>query len=77
MKAEHQNLGGLLQEIQVPTWKWEDINMDFLVGLLQTQRQHDSIWVVLDRLTKFGHLIPFKSTYSMEGCARIFINEIV
>ena len=61
MKAEHQILGGLLQEIQIPTWKWEDINMDFVVGLPRIQKSYDSIWVVVDRLTKFARFIPIKS----------------
>ena len=43
MKDEHQNSSGLLQEIQVPTWKWEDINVDFVVGLPRTQKLYDSI----------------------------------
>ena len=54
MKDEYRKLHGLVQEIQVPTWKWEDINMDFVVGLARTQKQYDSIWVVVDRLTKFA-----------------------
>ena len=66
VKIEYQKSGGLLQEIQVPTWKWEDINMDFLVSLPRTKKQYDSIWVVVDRLTKFSHFIPIKSTYSAE-----------
>ena len=57
VKAEHQNIGGLLQEIHIPTWKWEDINMDFEVGLPRTQKSYDSIWVVVDRLTKFARFI--------------------
>ena len=77
MKAKHQKPGGLLQEIQVPTWKWEDINMDFLVGLPRTQRQYDSIWVVVDRLTKSANFIPVKSCDSMEDYSRIFIDDIV
>ena len=77
VKVENQKSGGLLHEIQVPTWKWEDINMDFVVGLCRTQEQYDSIWVVVDRLTKSFHFIPVKSTYSAEDYARIFIDEIV
>ena len=76
MKDEHQKLGGSLQEIKVPTLKWEDINMDFLVGLPQTQRQHDSIWLVVDRLTKSTHFFPVKSTYSTEDYSRIFKDDI-
>ena len=64
VKAENQKSGVILKEIQVPTWKWEDINMDFIVGLPQTQRQCDSIWVFVDRLTKSANFIPVKSTYS-------------
>ena len=77
MKVEHQKSGGLLHEIQVPTWKWKDINMDFVVGLPQTQKQYDSIWVMVDRLTKFALFILIKSNYLMEDYARIFIDEIV
>ena len=51
--------------------------MDFVVGLDRTQRQYDSIWVVVDKLTKSSHFIPVKSTYSVEDYARIFIDEIV
>ena len=51
--------------------------MDFVVGLRRTKRQHDSIWVVMDMLTKSAHFIPVKSTYSVEDYARIFKNEIV
>ena len=48
VEAEHQKLGGLLQEIQVPTWKWENINMDFVVGLSRRQNQYDPygwLWI--------------------------------
>ena len=72
VKAEHQMSGRFLQVIRVPTWKWEDINMDFIVGLPRTRRQYDSIWMILDRLTKSTHFFPIKTTYS-----RIFIYEIV
>ena len=77
MKVKHQKLGGFLQESQVPTWKWEDVIMDFVVGLLQTQKQYYSILVVMDKLIKFPNFIPVKSTYSVENYARIVIDEIV
>ena len=57
--------------------EWEDINMDFVVGFPPTQRQYDSIFVVVDRLTKSAHFIPVKSSYSTKDYARIFIDEIV
>ena len=48
VKVEHQNLDVLLQDIQIPTWMWEEISMDFVVGLPQTQKSYDFIWVVVD-----------------------------
>ena len=63
VKDGHQNPGFLLQEIQVATWEWKDINMDFVVGLPWSQKQYDSMWVSMNRMTKFSHFIPVKSTY--------------
>jgi hypothetical protein len=48
VKAEHQRLTGLLQPLKVPEWKWEEIGMDFIVGLPWTQKGYDSIWVIVD-----------------------------
>ncbi|WVZ84539.1 hypothetical protein U9M48_031565 [Paspalum notatum var. saurae] len=53
VKAEHQRPAGLLQPLKVLEWKWEEITMDFIVGLPRTQKGYNSIWVVVDRLTKF------------------------
>ena len=61
----------------IPTLKWEDINMDFVIGLPRTQKSYDSIWVVVDQLTKSTHFIPVKSTYLEEDYARIFLDKIV
>ena len=65
VKVEHLKSGGLIQEIQIPTWMWEDINMDFVVGLTRTQKSYDSIWVVVDRLTKSVRFFSVKSSYSV------------
>ena len=51
--------------------------MDFMVGLLKTKRQHDSIWVIMDRMTMSAHFIHVKSTYRDEDYARLYIDEIV
>jgi hypothetical protein len=64
VKAEHQRPAGLLQPLKIPEWKWEEIRMDFIVGLPRTQARYDSIWVIVDRLTKVAHFIPIKTTYS-------------
>jgi hypothetical protein len=61
IKAEHQRPAGLLQSLQIPQWKWDEIGMDFIVGLPGTQAGYDSIWVVVDRLTKAAHFIPVKT----------------
>jgi transposase InsO family protein len=68
---------GLLQPLQVPEWKWEEIVMDFIVGLLRTQSGYDSIWVIVDRLTKVAHFIPVKTTYSGPQLAELYISRIV
>jgi hypothetical protein len=64
VKAEHQRLVGLLQPLKVPEWKLEEIGMDFIVGLPHTRDGYDSIWVIVDWLTKVAHFIPVKTTYS-------------
>jgi hypothetical protein len=64
VKAEHQRSAGLLQPLKVSEWKWEEISMDFIVGLPRTRDGYDSIWITVDRLTKVAHFIPMKTTYS-------------
>jgi hypothetical protein len=64
VKAEHQRPAGLIQPLKVPKWKWEEIGMDFIVGLPRTRDGYDSIWVIVDRLTKVAHFIPVKTTYT-------------
>jgi hypothetical protein len=77
VKAELMRLGGLLQPLLVPQWKWEDIIMDFVIGLPKTTRQKDTIWVILDRLTKSAHFIPINEKDSLEKLSKIYMKEIV
>ena len=77
VKVEHQRPGGLAQNIEIPTWKWEDINMDFVVGLPKTRKRFDSIWVIVDRMTKSAHFLPVKTTYYAEDYAKLYIQELV
>ncbi|XP_062113714.1 uncharacterized protein LOC133825292, partial [Humulus lupulus] len=58
-------------------WKWEDIAMDFVVGLPKTVGQHDSVWVIVDRYTKSAHFLPVKTTYTVEQYAELYVKEIV
>ena len=67
----------MAQEIKLPDWKWERINMDFITGLPRSRRQHDSIWVIVDRMTKSAHFLPVKTTHSVEDYAKLYIKEIV
>jgi transposase InsO family protein len=56
---------------------WEEIAMDFIVGLPRTQSGYDSIWVIVDRLTKVAHFIPVKTTYSIPQLAKLYMSRIV
>ncbi|XP_070057278.1 uncharacterized protein [Nicotiana tomentosiformis] len=77
VKIEHQKPSGLIQNIEIPTWKWEVINMDFIIGLPRSYHKFDSIWVIVDRLTKSAHFLPVKTTYTAEDYAKLYIKEIV
>ncbi|GJR34236.1 putative reverse transcriptase domain-containing protein [Tanacetum coccineum] len=77
VKAEHQRPFGLLQQPEIPVWKWEGIAMDFVTKLPRTSSGHDTIWVIVDRLTKSAHFLPMREDYKMERLARLYLNEIV
>ena len=76
IKAEHQHPAGLLQTFPVSEWKWEVISMDFITGFPMIMRQHDSIMVVVENLTKESHFILVNSTYKADAIAKIFMKEI-
>ncbi|GJU19644.1 putative reverse transcriptase domain-containing protein [Tanacetum coccineum] len=77
VKAECQKPSGLLVQPEIPMWKWERITMDFVTKLPKTSNRHDTIWVIVDRLTKSAHFIPTRETDSMETLTRLYIKEIV
>ncbi|GKC76493.1 putative reverse transcriptase domain-containing protein, partial [Tanacetum coccineum] len=75
--AEHMKPSGLLQQPEIPEWKWEKVTMDFVSGLPRTPSGYDSIWVIVDRLTKSAHFLPMKKTDSIEKLAQLYLKEIV
>jgi hypothetical protein len=77
VKAIHMRPAGLLQPLSIPSWKWDDISMDFITGLPTTQKGHDSIWVIVDHLTKTAHFLPVKTDYRPPQYAEKYIAEIV
>ena len=77
VKAEHQVLSGLLNPLPIPQWKWDNITMDFLSGFPLTQKKHDSVWVIVDKLTKSSHFLPVQLYYSMDRLTELYVNEIV
>nr|GFC92261.1 putative reverse transcriptase domain-containing protein [Tanacetum cinerariifolium] len=77
IKAEHKKPSGLLQQQEIPEWKWEKMTMDLVTKFLRSSDGYDAIWVIVDRLTKSAHFLPIREDYKMEKLARIFINEIV
>ena len=78
VKAERVKLPGQLQPLDIPEMTWECISMDFVTGLPTVQSGYDSIFVVVDKLTKVAHLIPVKKKYSASSdIAQVFVKEIV
>jgi hypothetical protein len=77
VKAEHKRSAGLLKPLEIPKWKWENIAMDFVVGLPRSPRGKDAIWVVIDRLTKVAHFILMKQTSLAVDLVPLYIKEVV
>jgi hypothetical protein len=66
----------LLQPLRIPQWKWDETGMDFIDGLPRTRASYDSIWVVVDRLTKSAHFIPVKTNYNSAVLAELYMSWI-
>jgi hypothetical protein len=67
VKANHLRLARNLQPLSIPEWKWEKICMDFILGLPRNSRGYNSIWVIVDRLTKSAHFILVSTTYRFDS----------
>ena len=77
MKAKHKSPVRKLQSLEVPMWPWDDIAMDFVVSLPCSPRGRDTIWIVIDRLSKVAHFIPVRSTSTASDLAPIYMREVV
>ena len=76
VKAVHMK-AGLLQPLSIPGWKWEEVSMDFISGLPTSVKGYDSIWVVVDRLTKVARFIPVRTDYRPHQYAELYFEHIV
>ncbi|GJT80678.1 putative reverse transcriptase domain-containing protein [Tanacetum coccineum] len=76
VKAEHQRPSGLLVQPEIPQWKWDNITMDFITKLPKSSQGYDTIWVIVDRLTKSAIFTPMRETDSMEKLARMYLKEV-
>jgi hypothetical protein len=77
VKADYMKPGGLLQPLNIPDWKWDDISMDFIVGLPLTAHKFNSIWVIVDRLTKYAHFILVNTNYNIQKYVKIYIIRVL
>nr|GEX46103.1 putative reverse transcriptase domain-containing protein [Tanacetum cinerariifolium] len=76
-KAEHQRPSGLLVQSAIPEWKWDNITMDFITKLPKSSQGFDTIWVIIDRLTKSAYFLPIRENDHLEKLARLYLNRII
>ncbi|GJT85131.1 putative reverse transcriptase domain-containing protein [Tanacetum coccineum] len=77
VKAEHQRPSGLFVQPKIPEWKWDNITMDFVTKLPKTSQGYNTIWVIVDRLTKSAIFTPIRETDPLDKLARIYLKEVV
>nr|GEU96348.1 reverse transcriptase domain-containing protein [Tanacetum cinerariifolium] len=77
VKAEHQKPSGLLVQLEIPQWKWDNITMDFVTNLPRMSSGYDTIWVIVDRLTKSLHFLPMREDDSMDKLTKLYLKEVV
>nr|GEV78720.1 putative reverse transcriptase domain-containing protein [Tanacetum cinerariifolium] len=77
VKAKHQRPSGLLVQPAIPEWKWDNITMDFIRKLPKSSQGFDTIWVIVDRLTKLAHFLPIRENDPLDKLERLYLNKIV
>ncbi|XP_048138580.1 uncharacterized protein LOC125315986 [Rhodamnia argentea] len=77
VKTQHCKPGGMLQPLEIPEWKWEHVTTNFVMGLPRSQRGDDSIWFIVDRLTKSAHFLAVRKNFAMDRCAELYMRQIV
>ncbi|GKB00949.1 putative reverse transcriptase domain-containing protein [Tanacetum coccineum] len=77
VKAEHQRPSGLLVQLAIPEWKWDNITIDFITKLPKSSQGFDTIWVIVNRLTKSAHFLPIRESDPLDKLARLYLNRIV
>jgi hypothetical protein len=77
VKADYMKPRCMLQPFSVPDWKWDDISTDFIVGLPLTSHKFNSIWVIVDRLTKSAYFIPINTNYNVQKYVKIYIARVL
>nr|GFA60001.1 putative reverse transcriptase domain-containing protein [Tanacetum cinerariifolium] len=76
VKAEHQRPSGLLVQPKIPEWKWDNITMDFVTKLPKSSQGYNTIWVIVDRLTKSAIFTPMRETDPMDKLTRMYLKEV-
>ena len=75
VKAKPQKSSGMLQPLSFPEWKWEEVTMDFVSGLQKSSEVYDSIWLIVDRMTKSTHFLPVKTTDPVRKLAKLYLKD--
>ena len=77
VKVEHQKPTVFLQPLPIVQWKWDHVTMDFMTGFPRTPQSKDSVWVIVDRLTKLAHFLAMRITDSVLALGKLYVKEIV
>jgi len=77
VKVQYQHPVCKLLSLEIPTWKWDSISMDFVMGLPLSASKNNAIWVIVDRLTKSAHFLPIRDIWGVEKLASLYVKEIL